>query len=71
MTTPTNIELISAALIDLRDVMDYVAAESGDCDILNWLKPVEEKIETVINRYAGEDDSSGILRLLDAEEGGD
>jgi hypothetical protein len=52
MTTPTNIELLNAALIDLQDVMDYVASESGDCNILNWLKPVEEKLETVINRYA-------------------
>lgn len=51
MTTPTNMELIEAALIDLRDVMDYVASESGDCNILNWLRPVEEKLETVLNRY--------------------
>lgn len=52
MRTPTNIELLEAALVDLQDVMDYVASESGDCNILNWLKPVEEKLETVINRYA-------------------
>ena len=52
MVTPTNIELLEAALIDLREVMDYVASESGDYNILNWLKPVEEKLETVINRYA-------------------
>ena len=51
MPTPTNMELIEAALIDLRDVMDYVASESGDCNILNWLGPVEEKLETVLNRY--------------------
>ena len=51
MKTPTNIELLEAALIDLQDVMDYVASESGDCNILNWLGPVEEKLETVINRY--------------------
>lgn len=50
--TPTNIELLEAALADLQDVMDYVASESGDCNILNWLKPVENKLETVINRYA-------------------
>ena len=50
--TPTNIELLEAALVDLQDVMDYVASESGDCNILNWLKPVEDKLETVINRYA-------------------
>ena len=50
--TPTNIELLEAALADLQDVMDYVASESGDCNILNWLKPVEDKLETVINRYA-------------------
>lgn len=51
MTTPTNIELLKAALVDLQDVMDYVASESGDCNILNWLGPVEEKLVTVINRY--------------------
>lgn len=54
MTTPTNLELIKAALADLQDVMEYVASESGDCNILNWLKPVEEKLETVINRYKTE-----------------
>ncbi len=52
MTTPTNLELIEAALVDLRDVMDYVASESGDCNILRWLQPVEEKLEVVLNRYA-------------------
>ena len=52
MRTPTNIELLEAALVDLQDVMDYVASESDDCNILNWLKPVEKKLETVINRYA-------------------
>ena len=54
MTTPTNIELLEAALIELQDVMEYVASESGDCNILNWLEPVEEKLETIINRYKGE-----------------
>ena len=52
MITPTNIELLEAALVDLQDVMDYVASESGDCNILNWLTPVEEKLKIVINRYA-------------------
>lgn len=51
MTTPTNIELLKAALVGLQDVMDYVASESGDCNILNWLGPVEERLVTVINRY--------------------
>lgn len=51
MVTPTNIELLEAALVDLQDVMDYIASESGDCNILNWLGPVEEKLATVINRY--------------------
>lgn len=51
MSTPTNLELIAAALVDLQDVMDYVASESGDCNILRWLGPVEEKLKTVINRY--------------------
>lgn len=53
MTTPTNLELVEAALVDLQEVMDYVASESGDCNILNWLGPVEEKLVTVINRYKG------------------
>lgn len=51
MRTPTNLELLRSALADLTDVMDYVASESGDCNILNWLKPVEENITTVLNRY--------------------
>lgn len=52
MKTPTNIELVNEAFLELQDVMmDYVASESGDCNILNWLGPVEEKLETVINRY--------------------
>lgn len=58
MTTPTNLELIEAALVDLQDVMDYVASESGDCNILNWLDPVEEKLITVINRYKGAEKGS-------------
>ena len=55
--TPTNIELLEAALVDLREVMDYVASESGDYNILNWLKPVEDKLETIINRYAKKEES--------------
>lgn len=51
MLTPTNLELLVAALVDLQEVMDYVASESGDCNILRWLNPVEEKLKTVINRY--------------------
>ena len=49
MITPTK-DLIDAALIDLIDVMDYVASESGDCNILRWLQPVEEKLELVQKR---------------------
>lgn len=51
MITPTK-DLIEAALIDLRDVMDYVASESGDCNILRWLRPVEEKLELAQKRLA-------------------
>lgn len=51
MITHTNLELLKAALVDLQEVMEYVASESGDCNILNWLDPVEEKLITVINRY--------------------
>ena len=51
MSTPTNLELIADALAELQDVMDYVASESGDCNILRWLAPVEDKLETILNRY--------------------
>ena len=50
MRTPTNIELLEAALEELQDVMDYVASESGDCNILNWLGPVEEKLKLVLDK---------------------
>ena len=55
MKTSTNLELIEAALTDLQDVMDYVASESGDCNILRWLGPVEDRLKTVINRYKPEE----------------
>jgi hypothetical protein len=51
MITPTK-DLIDAALIDLRAVMDYVASESGDCNILRWLRPVGEKLELVQKRLS-------------------
>ena len=51
MTTPTNLELIEAALVDLRDTMDYVASESADDNINRWLSAVERKLTIVIDRY--------------------
>ena len=52
MTTPTNIELISAALKELSYVLDYITSERGDDDQLYLdLSGVEEKLETVLNRY--------------------
>ena len=52
MTTLTNLELINAALTELSYVLDYLAAERGDTDQLYLeLSGVEEKLETVVNRY--------------------
>lgn len=52
MRTPTNIELLNAALQELNYVLDYIASERGDEDQLYLdLSGVEEKLETVINRY--------------------
>lgn len=51
--TPTNIELLEAALQELNYVLDYIASERGDDDQLYLdLSGVEDKLETVINRYA-------------------
>ena len=55
MKTPTNIELLTAALGELSYVLDYIASERGDNDQLYLdLSGVEEKLETVINRYTRE-----------------
>ena len=52
MTTPTNMELISAALHELSYVLDFIASERGIDDGLYLdLSGVEEKLVTVINRY--------------------
>ena len=53
MKTQTNIELLTAALGELSDVLDYIASERGEDDQLYIdLSAVEEKLETVIGRYA-------------------
>lgn len=53
MTTPTNMELISAALHELSDVLDYIASEHGEDDQLYLdLSGVEEKLVTVLQRYS-------------------
>ena len=53
MKTPTNIELITAALGELSYVLDYIASERGEDDQLYLdLSGVEEKLETVRDRYA-------------------
>lgn len=50
--TPTNMELISAALNELSYVLDYIASERGLEDGMYLdLSAVEEKLVTVINRY--------------------
>ena len=51
----STIQLIKSALRDLQDVMDYVASESGDCNILNWLEPIERNLIEAIKRYREED----------------
>lgn len=53
MKTPTNIELLTAALGELNYVLDYIASERGEDDQLYLdLSGVEEKLETVVSRYA-------------------
>lgn len=53
MKTPTDIELLTAALKELSYVLDYIASERGEDDGLYLdLSGVEEKLETVISRYA-------------------
>jgi hypothetical protein len=53
MTTPTNMELINAALHELSDVLDYIASERGEDDQLYLdLSGVEEKLVTVLQRYS-------------------
>ena len=55
MTTPTNMELISAALHELSYVLDFIASERGiDDDMYLDLSGVEEKLVTVLNRYKKE-----------------
>ena len=53
--TPTNMDLIGAALKELSYVLDYLASERGTEDGLYLdLSCVEEKLVTVINRYREE-----------------
>lgn len=53
MVTPTNMELINAALHELSDVLDYIASERGEDDPLYLdLSGVEEKLVTVLQRYS-------------------
>ena len=55
MTTPTNMELISAALHELSYVLNFIASERGIDDGLYLdLSGVEEKLVTVLNRYRKE-----------------
>lgn len=53
MTTPTNMELINAALQELSGILDYISAERGlDDELYVDLSAVEEKLVTVLNRYS-------------------
>ena len=52
MKVPTNLELISAALHELSDVIDYLESERGEeAPLYRELSGVEEKLETIMNRY--------------------
>jgi hypothetical protein len=51
--TKTNIVLLTEALTELSDVLDYIASERGEDDTLYVaLSGVETKLETVVSRYA-------------------
>jgi hypothetical protein len=51
--TKTNIVLLTEALTELSDVLDYIASEKGTDDSLYVvLSGVETKLETVVSRYA-------------------
>lgn len=53
MTTPTNMELLNAALHELSYVLDFIASERGIDDGLYLdLSGVEEKLVTVLQRYS-------------------
>lgn len=53
MKTKTNIELMTEALEELSDALDYIASERGEEDNLYVvLSGVETKLETVVSRYA-------------------
>ena len=53
MTTPTNLELLNAALHELSYVLDFIASERGIDDGLYLdLSGVEEKLVTVLQRYS-------------------
>ena len=53
--TPTNVDLIGAALKELSYVLDYLASERGiEAGLYLDLSGVEEKLVTVINRYREE-----------------
>lgn len=53
MTTPTNMELINAALQELSGILDYISAERGlDDELYIELSAVEEKLVTVLKRYS-------------------
>ena len=55
MTTPTNMELIEAAIENTEELIEYVLSESGDPNLPKWLEEIKEKLQIVINRYKGED----------------
>lgn len=53
MTTPTNMELVNAALQELSGILDYISAERGlDDELYIELSAVEEKLVTVLKRYS-------------------
>ena len=50
MKTPTNIELLEAALEDIDELIDYLVQESGDPNPPTWLQELKVKIAVVYGR---------------------
>ena len=50
MTTPTNIELLEAALEDIDELIEYLLSESGDPNPPTWLQDIKVKLAVVYGR---------------------
>ena len=56
MKTPTNIELLEAALEDIDELIEYLLSESGDPNPPTWLQDIKVKVAVVYDRLT---DSEG------------